>query len=216
VNIYKVSYHTRDGMFVHLVKIGDREALEQVQDTLGRLESEGEIMSPMIERITEDAALSIDRWQYSMEQQFGAMRKGRPDLSRVEERLDPKTEEMVRDMLVSAFEGGSNYWYRIESKKLPPGTKEKDFKEGGRMQPEHYYHPMQLIPTIPGGQLVIREVSDGPGETFVLDLGALKRGLMLLKEKYPKIWERAQKGMEDASDADVFLQLSLFGKVVFG
>lgn len=214
--IYLVRFMTKDGPVIQPVKTDDREDVQEMRGILSILEESGDIREADILAVTEQVSLTPAQWAAEMEKSFGPLGKGRPDASRVDERLDPQTEEMVRDLLVGAFEGGSNYWYRIESKKLPPGTSEKDFKEGGRMQPEHYYHPLQLIPTIPGGQLVIREVSEGMGETHVLDLGALKRGLMLFKEKYPKKWKRAMEGNADASDADVFLQLSLFGEVIFG
>lgn len=42
----------------------------------------------------------------------------------------------VRGLLVSAFEGGSNYWYVIDSYQLGGGYKFADFKEGGKAQPE--------------------------------------------------------------------------------
>lgn len=81
---------------------------------------------------------------------------------------------------------------------------------------EDYYHWSQLIPTFPGGQLVIREVGEGEGETHVLDLAALKKGWMLLRQKHAKIYKRVIDESWDASDADVFLQLALFDDVIFG
>lgn len=63
---------------------------------------------------------------------------------------------------------------------------------------------------------MIREVSEGEGETLVLDLAALKKGWILLKQKYPKIYKRVIDESWDASDADIFLQLALFDKVIFG
>jgi hypothetical protein len=81
---------------------------------------------------------------------------------------------------------------------------------------EDYYHWSQLVPTFPGGQLVIRDIGEGGGETHVLDLPALKKGWILLKQKYPKIYKRVIEESWDASDGDVFLQLALFGDVIFG
>ena len=217
MNIYLIRFLTKDGAVIQPIKTDDREDIQEIRGILAMLEDSGDIRDADVIPVTEQVSLTPSQWVMEMEKSFGPLGKGRPDASRVDERLDKETETMVRDLLVSAFEGGSNYWYRIESKKLPPGTKEKDFKEGGRMQDaDQYYHPMQIIPTIPGGQLVIRDVSEGLGETAILDLGALKRGLILLKEKYPRIWKRAMEGTADAADGDVYLQLSLFGKVIFG
>lgn len=127
----------------------------------------------------------------------------------------PKTLRRTRDLLVAAFEGGSNYWYTIEKAHYPPGTTAADFKEGGRMQPEDYYHWSQLVPTVSGGSLEITaEDMDG---VYKLDKKALARGWRLLRQQHPKIYWRIFKEDDfDAGDADVFLQLALFGEVVFG
>lgn len=222
MNIHQISFHTKQGLEVFLVKVKNDHELEEIKEILGILEEAGDIMSPAIEPVTPEGALTIDRWQYQIERQFGAIRKGRPDVSRVNERMDPETEKMVRNLLVSAFEGGSNYWYRIESQKLPPGTKKSDFSDGGRMQPrrsdgsQDYFHWSQLIPTFPGGHLVIREIGEGEGETFVLDLAGLKKGLMIMKKEYPKNYKRVLDENDDADDGDLFLQLALFGKHIYG
>lgn len=63
----------------------------------------------------------------------------------------PISIQRMRDLLVSAFEGGSNYWYLINGKQLRAGLKMADFKEGGSQQPKgDYYHWSQLIPTVRG------------------------------------------------------------------
>lgn len=218
-DIYDVRFVTGDGPDGYFVKLTQPEA-HQVRDLLGEYAAAGEITEPEVRLIDESISLSFGQFRDTLGGRFGILEKGRPDVSRIEERLDPKTEQMVRDLLVAAFEGGSNSWYRIDGKKLPPGTKMEDFKQGGRMQPrrgdgsEDYYHWAQLIPTVPGGQLIIRETESG--EAVVLDLPALRKGLMLMKQKFPKHYARAVDESYDASDADVFLQLSLFDDVIFG
>jgi len=79
-----------------------------------------------------------------------------------------------------------------------------------------YYHWSQLIPTFPGGQLVLRDIGDGEGETHVLDLPALKKAWILFRQKYPKNYQRLVEENWDAGDADVFLQLAVFDEVIFG
>ena len=218
-HIYDVRFVTGDGPDGYFAKLTQKE-FEELRDILSTYAASGEITEPEIRLIDESISLSFGQLKSTMEDRFGVLEKGRPDVSRVEERLDEKTEKMVRDLLVAAFEGGSNYWYRIDGKKLPPGTKIEDFKKGGRMQPrrpdgsEDYYHWSQLIPTIPGGQLILRETEGN--EAVVLDLPAIKKGLMLMKQKYPKHYERVLDESYDAGDADVFLQLALFDDVIFG
>jgi len=135
--------------------------------------------------------------------------------------MNERMLSLTRDLLVTAFEGGSNYWYLIESRHVPKGTKFADFREDGRMQPKDiYYHWSQLIPTS-GGSLKISVkddfVPEGKRELFTLDMKALNKGWRLLRQKHPKIYWRIVKDEDfDAEDADVFLQLALFGDVVYG
>lgn len=220
-DIYDVRFVTGDGPDGYFAKLTPDE-FEQLKETLSQYSANGDVTEAEIRLIDENISLSFAQLKETIEDRFGVLEKGRPDVSRVDERMDPETEKMVRDLLVGAFEGGSNQWYRIESKKFPPGSKVQDFKEGGRMQArradgsEDYYHWSQLIPTFPGGQLVIRDVSDGEGETHVLDLAALKKAWILLRQKYPKIYKRVIDESWDAADADVFLQLAVFDDVIFG
>lgn len=213
-DIYDVRFVTKDGPDGYFAKLSQPEII-QVKDMLGEYAGAGEITEPEVRLIDESISLSMEQLKSTLGERFGILEKGRPDVSRVDVRLDDETEKMVRDLLVTAFEGGSNYWYRIDGKKLPPGTAMADFKQGGRMQPSgDYYHWSQLIPTIPGGQLIIRDTEGD--EAHVLDLPAIRKGLMLMKQKFPKHYARALDESYDAGDADVFLQLSLFDDVIFG
>lgn len=220
-DIYDVRFVTADGPDGYFAKLAPDE-FQKLKEALDGYSAGGDITEAEVRLIDDNVALTFDQMKETLETRFGALEKGRPDASRVDERFDAQTEKIVRDLLVGAFEGGSNYWYRIDSKKFPPGSKVQDFKEGGRMQPrrpdgsEDYYHWSELIPTFPGGQLVIRDIGEGEGEAHVLDLVALKKGWILLKQKYPKIYKSVIEENWDASDGDVFLQLALFGDVIFG
>jgi hypothetical protein len=219
--IYDVRFMTSDGPDAYFVQLNPDE-VKQLVYQLAEYAAAGDIFEPVVRLIDETIAITPEQMAEILTNRYGALEKGRPDVSKVEERFDPKTEEIVRDLLSGAFEGGSNYWYRIESKKFPPGSNPKDFWEGGRMQPfqpdgsADYYHWSELLPTFPGGQLVIREIAEGEGETYILDLAALKKAWILLKQKYPEIYKRVKLEDWDAGDADVFLQLALFGEVIFG
>lgn len=221
LSIYDVRFVTGDGPDGYFAQL-DNDGVKRLMERLAEYTAAGEITEAEVRLIDKAISVTEEQLKEILETRFGILEKGRPDASRVEERFDEKTEEIVRDLLSGAFEGGSNYWYRIESQKYPPGTKKEDFRKGGRMQPrrgddsENYYHPLELIPTFPGGQVVIRDVGEGEGEAHVLDLPALKKGWMILKQKYPAAYKRAVDGSWDGADADVFLQVSLFDKVIFG
>lgn len=131
---------------------------------------------------------------------------------------------LTRDLLTTALEGGSNFWYRIDGKQLPEGTVYADFKEGGRFQspdPLYYYHPLTLVATTPGGHILVKDVEEGvSAELFPVGLGEFDFAWALMAEKHPRLYHRLVADMEnadfDAGDGDIFFQLAVFGDVVYG
>lgn len=77
--------------------------------------------------------------------------------------LSPAELKMIRDLLTAGLEGGIGYWAQVVDVVYPPGTMREDFREGGKMQPRgDYYHPYELIPTIPGGAIILRDLEESP------------------------------------------------------
>jgi len=125
------------------------------------------------------------------------------------------TVKQMRDLLVGAFEGGSNYWYMIERTKLRPGLKIEDFHNGGKMQPkDDYYHWSQLVPTTRGCALII--TCDDDKQEYKLNLTQLKIGECIMRTKYPEHYADVLAENDDSITADVFLQCALLGEVVYG
>lgn len=130
--------------------------------------------------------------------------------------------ESISSCLCSAFEGGSNYWYMIESQKKP-----KNFDNSTDFEKRF---PHISYPVNSGGELMIscEKLGDeaaaehrGPGgkgfKKFRLNLESIAKGLALMAENHPRHF--AQLSDEDGGDAetgDVLLQLCLFGEVVYG
>jgi len=116
------------------------------------------------------------------------------------------TLSRVSDLLCSAFEGGSNYWYRIVAQTAPPAYA---FRVDSETIFPHLDYPLNE-----GGSL---RISDGDDE-WTLDLNLVKRGLGLFcaSEKYAKHFGDFLAENDDATTGDVFLQLCLFGDVIFG
>jgi hypothetical protein len=136
------------------------------------------------------------------------------------------TEQQIRDLLVSGFEGGIGYWAMIWGYQFAPGLQYSDFQEGGKMQlPNEYYHPVQLIPLVPGCAVLLvdsNEVHRGtetlPEGTPIwkLDRQALHDGLQVMAEHHLHHWRNFVEESSDAETADVYIQLCLFGEVVYG
>lgn len=117
------------------------------------------------------------------------------------------TIERVRDVLTSALEGGSNYWYTIAEFIPPTGNPKVEFRH-------------IEFPTMPGGALVIQasdhrnpEREDG---AWRLDLEACTRGLNVMASRYAQHYADLVSEQDDATTGDVFLQCALFGEVIFG
>ena len=120
------------------------------------------------------------------------------------------TQERIKDLLITAFEGGSNYWYFIREFVYPAGQTQESL--GIECQ-----HDGELI--FRGGHMIIDDVEDGEQSELsgkILDMDAIKRGLNLMAEKYPKHWNDFIQENEDADTADVFLQLAVYGDIVYG
>lgn len=57
---------------------------------------------------------------------------------------------------------------------------------------------------------------DEPVQKHPLTLKAVRKGLRLMKEQYPDHWTDLVEENEDAVTGDVWLQLAVFGEVVYG
>lgn len=115
------------------------------------------------------------------------------------------TAEQIDDLLTCAFEGGSNYWYCIKR----------------TVEPTEITYKIQsyLTPALnPGGSLVIvdREDDHETAKEYFLNLETIQKGLELMAKEYPYHMKNFIEENEDAETGDVFLQLCLFGEIVFG
>jgi len=120
------------------------------------------------------------------------------------------SDKRAADLLCSAFEGGSNYWYNIVNQ-IEPAVKAKPWGDE--------YTPSYIsIPFSDGGKLIIQDIEgDEDSERYPLDLKAIERGKkLLLTEEYQHHFADICQEQDDADTGDVFLQLCLFGEVIYG
>lgn len=121
----------------------------------------------------------------------------------------------ISDMLVNAFEGGSNYWYMIEKKTAP---KTWDYLD--EMRPRNGKHWIQEYPLNERGEIIItsqEEESDTKGRKIGhrLNLHTIQQGLQIMADKFPKHFGDFMSEDDDADTADVFLQCCLFKDVIY-
>lgn len=97
------------------------------------------------------------------------------------------SRQRVEDLLINAYEGGSNYWASSD------GPHTQAFEPGG---------------------VDIEDVEEGDSHT--LNLEALQRGLGIMAAHYPRHWANFISEDDDAETGDVFLQCCIFGEIVYG
>lgn len=117
----------------------------------------------------------------------------------------------IQDLLTSAFEGGSNYWYMIEKQHKPTRFDTRCMESG--------VFPHIDYPTNPGGWLDVSdgaEVGETKKRTARLDMGSIKRGLAVFTRAYPTHFGDFLSENDDATTGDAFLQCCLFGDVMYG
>lgn len=118
--------------------------------------------------------------------------------------------QRISDLLCSAFEGGSNYWYQID-KFIKP--KNLSFRTDEDQIYRHLDYPLNE-----GGALIISDIEGDLNEPpwKRLDLDAIKKGLQIMAEKYPRHMGDFLNDNDDADTGDVFLQCCLFGDAIYG
>lgn len=121
-----------------------------------------------------------------------------------------KTEDIV-NLIVSALEGGSNYWYLIEKRIKPKKFDYLDKTRPSKGGNWYYEYPLN-----PGGALIISSQEEPEKGNFRLDLKSIKKGLQIMAKKYPNHYKDILADNTDATTGDVLLQLALFGELIYG
>lgn len=117
-------------------------------------------------------------------------------------KLSEEKIKRLKDLMCSAFEGGSNYWYLIQ---------EHNVKE---VECEFIHE----VPFHKDGFLIISDIEDDEGEeVWKLDFKAITKGYTAFKNlEADWHYKNFINEDDDAETGDVFLQCCLFGKVVYG
>jgi hypothetical protein len=84
-----------------------------------------------------------------------------------------------------------------------------------RTDSEHIYTHLDY-PLNEGGALMIGDLEEPERKPIRLALAQLKLGLERMAKDYPTHWADFINENDDSSTADVFLQLCLFGEVIYG
>lgn len=117
--------------------------------------------------------------------------------------------EDINNLVVSALEGGSNYWYMIEEKIEPSEWVYDSFAKEGT----HYIGDYALNKD---GGLVFSVKDDNTVEHSTLNLENIKTGLEIMARDYKKAFADILAENTDSETGDIFLQCCLFGEIIYG
>ena len=123
----------------------------------------------------------------------------------------------VRDLLVTAFEGGSNYWMRYSNCKYPEHLKNEVVRSIDDL--ENYYPLSVMCVTTPDCSIDIHEFNDVGEITDThkgVNMQTIKKGLSAYATKCPQGFSDFINGDTDITTADTLLQIALFGEVIYG
>jgi hypothetical protein len=111
--------------------------------------------------------------------------------------------EEIENLLCSACEGGSNYWYRVENKKLPLDKNRcVDYAKIARGK------CTLLVSEYP--QTESTKISGR------ISKKSIARALQLMADKYPRHFGDIMQDNSDSETADVFFQLAVLGDLIYG
>lgn len=116
----------------------------------------------------------------------------------------------IADLLCSAFDPMAHavsYWAEISGSVKPDKI---TYPATGTVY--DYMH----WPLNEGGSLLIKDIEADNGETYILNLESIKRGLQTMTSAYPRHWADFVSDNADNTTADVFIQCCLLGEVKYG
>jgi hypothetical protein len=130
------------------------------------------------------------------------------DEDKKEKRILGITRERIIDAFITALEGGSNYWYDIQTL---PNDVVQAVKSNGKTASEAIAEHI-----LNGGYIQFHDIEDESEILGYVDMDKLLDAINLVKKDYPEVYENIVLEEYDAEDADIFLQLAVMGNVVFG
>lgn len=120
------------------------------------------------------------------------------------------TPDQIETLMVSALEGGSNYWYDIQKKSC-------DAIRNATTEMKGQPFVMRMIAAIEKGVAVeIHDIEDESTLLGTLTAESWAKGEDLMIQTAVQHFADAVAGNDDATTGDVFFQLALMGEVVYG
>jgi hypothetical protein len=120
------------------------------------------------------------------------------------------SNERRTNLLCSALEGGSNYWYYI-GKKAMAIVDEVFPSDGNTPTVDRIWAAIKA-----GKEIEIRDAEDPREVLGKISLASIANGEQIMAEKYPHHFADIINENDDAITGDVWFQLATMGEVVYG
>lgn len=131
--------------------------------------------------------------------------------------------QLVDDMVITALEGGSNYWYWLKiDQQWFEVAKRYDIAISKKEEPARTFalpltqRIVNALLNVEGFSVPIYDLEDTDEKLGELTLESFKKACEMCIEHYPNTWANLTTGNYDADDADILFQLSVMGNVTFG
>lgn len=121
-------------------------------------------------------------------------------------------DELRKDLLTAALEGGSNYWYLIVDVSVINISTIDDIEipERNVSFVDHLWYFIEK-----GGTLPIYDVEDPDEKLGDFNMKGIEEGETILQNLYKHTYKRIKKADWDANDADYWFQLVILKDIVF-
>lgn len=125
------------------------------------------------------------------------------------EKIEPEPsiylpDDVRENLLCSAIEGGSNYWYYL------PDLTMVERKKGTPLV-DSMFKAVKA-----GAQIPIHDIEDESNFLGMLTMANIERGERIMFEKHNQHYSDARNENDDAATGDVWFQLAVMGEIVYG
>jgi hypothetical protein len=135
------------------------------------------------------------------------------------ERGDPKKSlgigkihlDHFESVIITALEGGSNYWYMIRNEDYIPQLSPKNPQKPALSERIAY-----ALYTDPKFKLPVYDIENPKDFLGTVTQGSMYRAFELVEKNYLNVYIHIMEEQYDVTDADIIFQLATMGKLVFG
>jgi hypothetical protein len=124
------------------------------------------------------------------------------------------------DLIITAIEGGSNYWYWLNDVAYDIIDKYKCIKKDFHDDLFSETFSEAILTAVVAGEKIpvsISDIEENKEEILgYLSKESIEKGEQIMYEKYPKFFADILNESWDAETADIWFQLCIMGELVFG